>query len=222
MKIEVVGLIPVKANSERVKGKNLRKFHNTNLFELKLQQLKKTKKFDRIIVSSENEDILKTAEKNGFDIHFRDPYYSTNTVPMSEVYSYIASEIQADHIAWINVTNPLAGSKIYDRAIELYKRMNKKYDCLLSACYIQENFFYKNKPVNFKPYPWPRSQDLKGLISLPFVISILKRKKLEQRGSLVGNKPFFYILNPIVAKDIDNQDDFDFCEYFFKKNKKLI
>ena len=141
---------------------------------------------------------------------------------MSEVYSYIASEIQADHIAWINVTNPLAGSKIYDRGVELYKKMSKKYDCLLSACYIQENFFYKNKPINFKPYPWPKSQDLKGLISLPFVISILKRKKLEQRGSLVGNKPFFYILNPVVAKDIDNQNDFDYCEYFFKKNKKLI
>ena len=74
------------------------------------------------------------------------------------------------------------------------KKMSKKYDCLLSACYIQENFFYKNKPINFKPYPWPKSQDLKGLISLPFVISILKRRNLERRGSLVGNKPFFYIM----------------------------
>ena len=195
MKIEVVGLIPVKANSERVKGKNLRKFHNTNLFELKLRQLKRTKNFKRIIVSSENEKILETAKKNGFGIHIRDPYYSTNKVPMSEVYSYIASEIPCNHIAWINVTNPLTGPKIYDKAVKLYKKMDKKYDCLLSACNIQENFFYKNKPINFKPYPWPRSQDLEGLISLPFAISILKRKQLEKRGSLVGKKPFFYILN---------------------------
>ena len=42
-KIEVVGIVPVKASSERVKKKNLRKFGNTNLFELKLKQLKKTK-----------------------------------------------------------------------------------------------------------------------------------------------------------------------------------
>ena len=54
-KIEVVGLVPVKGSSDRVKRKNLRKFHNTNLFELKLKQLKKTKKFKNIIVSSENE-----------------------------------------------------------------------------------------------------------------------------------------------------------------------
>ena len=43
-KIEIEGIIPVKAYSERVKKKNLRKFVNTNLFELKLKQLSKTKK----------------------------------------------------------------------------------------------------------------------------------------------------------------------------------
>ena len=218
-KIEVVGLVPVKADSDRVKKKNLRKFHNTNLFELKLKQLKKTKKFKNIIVSSENEEILKTAKKSGFGIHVRDSYYSTSTVPMSEVYSYIASEIQADHIAWINVTNPLAGPKVYDKAVELYRKINKKYDCLLSACRRQENFFYKNKPVNFKPYPWPRSQDLEGLISLTFAINILKRKNLEKWGSCVGKKPYFYISDSLIAKDIDNQNDFDICEYFFMKKK---
>ena len=43
--MDIVGIIPVKANSERVKRKNIRKFSNTNLFELKLSQLKKNKKF---------------------------------------------------------------------------------------------------------------------------------------------------------------------------------
>ena len=41
---------------------------------------------------------------------------------MSEVYSYIGSSVKADHVAWINVTNPLAESKIYDKAVELYKK----------------------------------------------------------------------------------------------------
>ena len=40
-KIEITGIIPVKANSERVKNKNLRKFSDSNLFELKLNQLSK-------------------------------------------------------------------------------------------------------------------------------------------------------------------------------------
>ena len=60
--IEVIGIVPVKAKSDRVKKKNLRKFGDTNLFELKLKQLKKTKNFKYIIVSSEDKKILaKTA-----------------------------------------------------------------------------------------------------------------------------------------------------------------
>ena len=119
-KIEVVGIVPVKANSERVKKKNLRKFGNTNLFELKLKQLKKTKNLKEIIVSSEDKKILNFAKKKGFSTHLRDPYYSTSTVPMSEVYSYIGSSVKSDHIAWINVTNPLAESKIYDKVKGLH------------------------------------------------------------------------------------------------------
>ena len=219
-KIEIVGIIPVKANSERVKKKNLRKFGNTSLYELKLKQLKKTKKFKKFVISSEDENILSIAEKNGFTTHLRDPYYSTSKVPMSEVYSYIASSVDAIHVAWINVTNPLAGAQIYDKAVDLYLKNCNKYDCLLSATECRENFFYKNKPINFKPSPWPRSQDLNPLISLPFVINILKREKLIKWGSCVGKKPFFYILDNLVAKDIDNPQDFKFCEHIYKNQKK--
>ena len=95
-------------------------------------------------------------------MHVRDPKYSTSEIPMSEVYSFIASEIHGDNIAWINVTNPLAETQIYEEACNLYHKMESKYDCLLSSVALQENVFFNGQPVNFKPYPWPRSQDLKG------------------------------------------------------------
>ena len=136
---------------------------------------------------------------------------------MSEVYSYLGSSIEGEHIAWINVTNPLAESKIYDKAVELYKKNINKYDCLLSAIETRENFFFKKKTINFSRSPWPRSQDLDPLISLPFVINILKKKNLIKWGSCVGKKPFFYILDNITAKDIDNKEDFMFCEMIYKK-----
>ena len=81
-------------------------------------------------------------------------------------------------VTFINVTNPLADSKIYDNAVKLYKKNINKYDSLLSATEVRENFFYKKKPLNFPRSPWPRSQDLEPLISLPFVINILKKISL--------------------------------------------
>ena len=218
MTVKITGIIPVKANSQRVKNKNIRNFAGTTLLKLKLNQLKKTKKFDDFIVSSENRSILSYAKKLGYNIHKRDPYYSTSRVPMSEVYSYIASEVKAEYVAWINVTNPLVESKVYDKAVDVFRKIYKRHDCLLSAKKNRENFFFNEKPINFKPYPWPRSQDLKPVISLPFVINILSRKNLEKWGSCVGKKPYFFFVDPVVSTDIDEKHNFDFCEMIYKQN----
>jgi N-acylneuraminate cytidylyltransferase len=220
--IEIEGIIPVKTYSERVKNKNLRKFADTSLYELKLKHLSKTKEFKNFIVSSESKKVLNIASKFGFKTHLRDKYFSTSIVSMSEVYSHLASQSNCEHVAWINVTNPLANHSIYDEAAKVYKKkiIDSNYDCLVSAIENKENFFYKNKAINFKPSPWPRSQDLTPLLSLPFVINILKKKDLIRWGSCVGKKPYFYILNSLIASDIDSQQNFDYCEFIYKNQKK--
>ena len=216
-KKNIVAIVPVKGNSVRVKKKNLTKFADSNLFQIKLKQLKKTSCFQKIIISSENKKILDYAKNNGFSTHLRDSYFSTSKVPMSEVYRYIASEIDGEYIAWINATNPLCNEYIYQSAVKKFKKISNNYDCFLSAVKNKQNYFYKNKPINFKRSPWPRSQDLEPLISLPFAISILKRKNMVKWGSCVGKKPFFYFLNPLVATDIDDQSSFKIAELLFKK-----
>ena len=216
---EIVGLIPVKGNSERVPMKNLRKFGDSSLFELKLSQLSKAKGFDEIIVSSEDDEILSMAKENGFGTHERDPKYSTSDIPMSDVYSYIASEIEAEDIAWINVTNPLAGSDCYTKAVETYKKMDEEYDCLLSVSEVKDYLFYHGLPLNFKPTPWEKSQNLTGLVEMTFVINILKRQKMVEWGSCVGNTPYFYKLSKLESWDIDFQEDFEFCEMMHGKIK---
>lgn len=218
----IVGLIPIKGNSERVPHKNLREFHGKSLLELKLEQLSNAVGFHKIIVSSESQKVLEIAKDYGFDVHDRDPKYSTSDVPMSEVYSYIASEIEGENIAWINATNPLAETHLYTEAVNLFREMDSSYDCLLSAINVQENIFYNGVPVNFSPAPWPRSQDLHGLCSLTFVINILKRKDMIQWGSCVGSSPYFYYMDKLDSWDIDTQEDFDFCEMIYaQRNNKV-
>ena len=222
MSKEIVGLVPVKGASERVVGKNIRPFADTNLFELKLNQLSKAKGFTEIIVSSEDDSILQAAKDKGYSVHEREPSYSTSDVPMSEVYSYIASEIGGENIAWINVTNPLAESSVYTDAVRAYQEMSDEYDCLLSAVEVQDYVYFRGQTLNFQPNPWPKSQDLEPLISLPFVINILKRKDMIRWGSCVGERPWFYIIDTIDAWDIDFQWDFDFCETVYRKRFEEI
>ena len=65
MKGDIVGLIPVKGSSDRVKQKNLRDFAGSSLLEVKLNQLKEAKGFADLIVSSEDKTILEISKKNG-------------------------------------------------------------------------------------------------------------------------------------------------------------
>jgi len=97
--IEIEGIIPVKTYSERVPNKNLRKFSNINIFELKLTHLSKTKEFKNFIISSKSPEVLNIASKFGFQTHLSDKYFSTSHVTMSEVYSHLASPANCKHVA---------------------------------------------------------------------------------------------------------------------------
>ena len=219
---EIIGLIPVKGSSERVQMKNLRKFGDTSLYELKLDQISKVTGFEKVIVSSESDKVLSIAKEKGFDTHERNPKFSTNEIPMSDVYSNIASEIDGENIAWINVTNPLADADCYSNAIKYFNNMNKEFDCLLSVTNVQDYLFYDGKPINFKRNPWQKSQDLSGVAEMSFVINILKRIDMINWGSCVGNKPYLYYLNKLESWDIDFQEDFDFCEMIYKQKFSKI
>ncbi len=222
-KIDIDIIVPVKTLSERVKNKNLRKFANTSLYELKLKQLSKTKQFKKIIISSESQHVLNVAKKYNFSTHLRDKRLSTSHVPMSQVYYNLAKEASSTYVAWVNVTNPLVGSDIYDSAAKAFKKkvLKSKFDCLLTAVENKENYFYKGKAINFRRSPWPKSQDLEPLVSLPFAINILRREFLIKWKSCVGKKPYFYKLNPIIGTDIDNMHNFLFCEFVYVNRKKF-
>ena len=218
-KFNTVALVAVKGESERIKKKNIRKFANTNLLELKIKQLIKSKSVDKIFVSSESDEVLDIASSfNNILLHKRDPIYSSNHVPMSEVYSYLANEINCEHIMWVPVTNPLTGPDVYRKAIKLYERKDENYDCLLSCIKVHDYLLQNYKPINFTRNPWMKSQDLKGISALSFAVNILKREDMIKWGSLVGCNPFFMELEKEASIDIDFINDFEFAEFTFKKN----
>ena len=63
MKINV--FLPCKKNSKRIKNKNKRKFANINfgLVKIKLSQLLKSKLIDNIYLSTNDNEIIKFAQK---------------------------------------------------------------------------------------------------------------------------------------------------------------
>ena len=172
-------------------------------------------------MSSECDEVLNIA--SSFDeihLHKRDSFYSSSHVPMSKVYSYLANEINCNHIMWVPVTNPLTGPDVYKKAMALYEKKNVSYDCLLSCVKVNEYILKNFKPINFTRNPWIKSQDLIGMHALSFAVNILKREDMIEWGSLVGHNPFFLELDREESIDIDFINDFEYAEFIFQKKIK--
>lgn len=212
----IKALVAVRSGSVRVTNKNIRPFAGSTLLEVKLNQLKRIKGLDGIIVNSNDDTMLQIADSMGCETIKRDPYYASNSVSMSEVYKNMAENCDCDVIAYINVTNPLLKDETIEKAIETYKNMNN-FDSLNSAHLIKEFMFLDNMPVNYDLKNQPRSQDLPDYYALNFAINIISKEKMISCKNVVGDKPLIYSIDEIEATDIDNPIDFDFAEFVFKK-----
>ena len=212
----IKALVAVRSGSVRVENKNLRPFAGSSLLEVKLEQLKRIKGLDGIIVNSNDDTMLEIARSKGCETVKRDPYYASNTVSMSDVYRNMAENCDCDVIAYINVTNPLLKDETIEKAIEAYKSMTE-FDSLNSAHLVKEFMFLDNKPVNYDLQHQPRSQDLPDYYALNFAINIISREKMIQCKNVVGERPWIYAIDEIEATDIDNPIDFEFSEFVFNK-----
>lgn len=136
---------------------------------------------------------------------------------MSDVYKNMAENFYGDVVAYINVTNPLLKDETIIHAIEAYKKEIGKFDSLNSAHLIKEFLFQNNLTINYDLRNQPRSQNLPNIEALNFVVSILSREQMIECKNVVGYRPNIYIIDEIEATDIDNQIDFEFAVFVYKK-----
>lgn len=215
--MKVKALIPARSGSQRVKNKNIRKFASSSLLEIKINQLKRIKNIDGIIVNSNDDAILEIAKKLGCETVKRDDYFASNTVSMSDVYVNMAQNFDGDVIVYTNATNPLLKDSTIEKAIETFKSFNGKYDSLNTAHLIKEFLFKDGRPINYDLKKMPRSQDLPDIYAINFAVSVITKENMIKMRNVVGSKPYIYGIDEVEATDIDNPIDFEFAEYIYKK-----
>jgi len=215
--MKIKALVAVRSGSVRVKNKNIRTFADSNLLEIKLQQLLRIENLDGIIVNSNDDSMLKIAEPYGVECIKRDSYFASNEVSMSDVYRNMAENFSGDVVAYINVTNPLMKDETIFNLIEMYKNMDERYDSVNSTHLVKEFMWQNEKAFNYDPLNQPRSQDLPSIHALNFAVSLISKDKMIELKNVVGKTPFLYPIDYYEATDIDNEIDFEIAEYLFRK-----
>lgn len=215
-------LIAVRSGSERVKNKNIRRFCNSSLLEIKIRQLSRINGIDGIVVNSNDSSMLDLARKLNCETIKRDEKYATSYISMSDVYLNMAENFPADYIAYCNVTNPLIENTTIYNAISMFKEHIKDHVSVNTVHLIKEFMYLDGYAINYNPMNQPRSQDLPDIYALNFAVNIISKSDMIKYKNIICPKHLFLPVNEVESIDIDSELDFEIAEFLFRRKSGEI
>tara|TARA_B100001093_G_scaffold158253_2_gene150749 strand:+ start:68 stop:3286 length:3219 start_codon:yes stop_codon:yes gene_type:complete len=216
---KITAVIPVRSGSQRCKNKNIRKFGNTNLLKLKIEMLKKVKRVNEIIVSTDCDKMALVAKKLNVKVHKRDKYYASSECPNYKYWTHIAENVGThNNFMMVNAVSPLIDNNTIDKFIEKFDENDFKNMVTINK---HKRFFCNSVTkdgINFDSSKTPNSQELIPLSEITFGICIATRKQIIKNKCIYGKNPIFFELNSISGLDIDENSDFIHAELLYKNH----
>ena len=215
MKEKIVALLPMKANSTRVPGKNFKDFCGKPLFKWILDSLLAVEEIDQIIINTDAKDILLKnglLESERIVIRQRKESICGDEVSMNVVLADDVENIAADLYLMTHTTNPLLSSDTIKRALAQYKNhlSSGTADSLFTVNKIQTRFYTEEcKPINHNPDNLIPTQNLEPWYEENSNLYLFNRGSFADTNARIGRKPSMMVSPPLECSDIDTPEDWD-------------
>ncbi|MEH6789266.1 acylneuraminate cytidylyltransferase family protein [Parasphingorhabdus sp.] len=216
-----VALLPMKAHSERVQGKNFRQFAGKPLFRWVLDALLGVEEIDAVVINTDARGILADHGLHDGDaggriaIRDRKPEICGDLVSMNLVLADDIDAVVSENYVMTHTTNPLLRSATIARALAQYKRSkeNRAADSLFSVNRVQTRFYRENgSAVNHDPDNLIRTQDLEPWFEENSNLYIFDRDGFAKTNARIGTKPVMFEMDTTESVDIDGQAQWDMAE----------
>ncbi len=222
--MQVVALLPMKGNSERVPNKNMKNFGGKPLYHAIVNTLKKCNQVKNVIINTDSEIIKNDAIQSFGDfviIHNRPAEICGDMVSMNEVIKYDILKHGGEHFLQTHSTNPLIKSDSFSKAIEHYLKNISTHDSVFSVTRLQTRLYWEDgSAINHNPAELLRTQDLPPVFEENSNFYIFSKQSFFNAGEKrIGLKPAMFDMNKIEAIDIDYPEDFELAETIYTKNK---
>lgn len=228
--MKVVAIIPAKGNSKRVPGKNLRVMLGKPLPVWAIEAAKASKKIDRIIVSTQDEEIAQMARATGAEVPYMEPLQiSAKGGDIEGLLLYAVEWLKKnenyipDAVVLLQTTNPLRLPAHLDEAIEQFKKSGA--DSTIAVCQALGNHNPHWMLVEdlergallftggeLKDIP-RRSDHLPTCYFRNDIVYVMKTSNLYQTPcNLYGDKVNLYKMEELFDADINTQEDWHVTE----------
>lgn len=224
---KIVALLPMKANSSRVKGKNFREFCGKPLFRWILDSLLAVDEIDEVIINTDARAIL--AENGLVDtdrIRIRDRHKDIcgDDVSMNLVLADDLANVEADMYLMTHTTNPLLRPGTIQKAIQEFTlaQRERNVDSLFTVNKIQTRFYRQDcSPINHDPDNLIPTQNLEPWYEENSNMYIFTRESFAKTQARIGKQPMMMVTPDMESSDIDTPDDWDRAivttHYFIQK-----
>ena len=213
----IVALLPMKANSVRIKGKNFRDFCGKPLFRWTLDTLLAVEEIDQIVINTDARDILAAnglVDTNRIIIRDRKYEICGDHVSMNLVLADDIDNITADIYLMTHTTNPLISADTIRKAIAAFTEAHAtgKADSLFTVDRVQTRFYRADcSPVNHDLDNLIPTQNLEPWFEENSNLYLFTASSIAETKSRIGKQPMMYESPHFESIDIDTPADFEFA-----------
>ena len=222
-----VAIIPARKGSKRIKNKNIKLFNGKPIIAWSIEEAKKTKIFDEIIVTTDCEKIARISRKHGAKVpYLRNKSLSSDDATINEVMNSTVKELKKHNskikfACLIYATAPFLMRKDLIKGFKIIKK-NKKLDFVISISKFKSSFYRSLKVKNdkifplYKKYISTRTQDLEGLYFDNAQFTFGKASSwIKKKHPYLSKTSYVYIPTERV-QDIDTNEDWKRAQTLLK------
>ncbi len=216
-KSKIIALLPMKANSIRVRGKNFREFCGKPLFRWILDTLLEIEEIDQIVINTDASHILienGLVETDRVTIRDRKREICGDHVNMNLVIADDVANVPADIYLMTHTTNPLMSADTIIKALEAFKiaRVSGEADSLFTVDKVQTRFYRADcSAVNHDPDNLIPTQELEPWFQENSNLYIFTAESFNLTRARIGKRPTMYQTSLFESVDIDTPADWDFA-----------
>lgn len=220
--MRILGLVPARGGSKGVPRKNVRPLAGKPLIAWTVEAALASGVIDRVVVSTDDEEIASVGAAWGAEIPFmRPPQLSGDETPTIEVVRH-ALELLSDFdtLVLLQPTSPLRTAADVAAAVRLYEASQQRNCIAMTEATDSPNWSYYMdggalRPVLGDQIPL-RRQDLPRVVTVNGAIYVANARRLEEQGSFLRPDMVPYLMPRERSVDIDTEFDFQLCEFLIR------